>query len=202
MKRYYMINKPAGCITARKDRQHPVVMEYFKDIDCEHLNPVGRLDIDTEGLLFVTDDGVWNNGLMSPDNHVKKEYFFWVLGELNEERVALLENGVMIKGSEQITKPARVTISNYSTLYQIPEYARGKRYKMLGRNKSDQVISSGSITITEGKKRQIKRMMKAVGCYIVYLKRYKIGDVWLDDKLMPGDYRALTDDEIRILSRS
>lgn len=191
-----MINKPAGCITARKDEKHKVVMEYFKDIDNGKLNPVGRLDLDTEGLLLVTDDGKWNQELMIPGSHVKKKYYFYALGDLTEEIVHTLENGVILKGEDKKTEPAQVEIIGKSILSKLPDCYKGRRYDAISKNKMDSVITEGYITITEGKKRQIKRMMKAVHCYIIYLKREAIGELFLDSKLGPGEYRELTEKEI------
>ena len=84
--KYYMFHKPRGCITAVTDPTHKTVMEYFADEKVEGLHPVGRLDKDTEGLLLITNDGKWNQEIMHPENHVPKTYFFWALGELDEEK--------------------------------------------------------------------------------------------------------------------
>ena len=196
MSRYYMINKPAGCITARKDDRHKVVMDYFSDIDTTNLNPVGRLDLDTEGLLLVTDDGKWNQELMKPESHIKKKYYFYVLGDLTDEIVRKLETGVVLTGETEKTKPAVIEIITKTELGKLPKSCQGRRYDAISRNKMDSVITEGYITITEGKKRQIKRMMKAVRCYIIYLKRDAIGELFLDNSLKPGEYRELTRQEI------
>ena len=199
MAKYYMINKPAGCITAKRDVVHPVIMEYFKDINNDNLNPVGRLDIDTEGLLFVTDDGKWNNRLMSPEFHVPKTYFFWALGEFNEEKIKSFEKGVIMRGTDTPTKPAKAQVDKVIELRELPEYAKASRFTSIKYNTPETSVSSGYITITEGKKRQIKRMLKAVGCYCIYLKRVKIGDVELDNNLAPGEFRELTEEELKKL---
>ena len=196
MSRYYMINKPAGCITARKDDRHKVVMDYFSDIDTTNLNPVGRLDLDTEGLLLVTDDGKWNQELMKPESHIKKKYYFYVLGDLTDEIVRKLETGVVLTGETEKTKPTVIEIITKTELGKLPKSCQGRRYDAISRNKMDSVITEGYITITEGKKRQIKRMMKAVHCYIIYLKREAIGELLLDNSLKPGEYRELTRREI------
>lgn len=196
---YYMFNKPAGCITAKSDAKYPVVMDYFKELKNANLNPVGRLDLDTEGLLLITDDGKWNNNLMKPEMHVEKRYYFWVMGDISEERRQLLESGVILKGEDKPTKPAKVEIVSRGVMTELPQYAKGKTYNKLGRNKPDTPITEGYITITEGKKRQIKRMMKTQHCCIVYLKRVSIGEVELDETLKPGEYRRLTAEEYRRL---
>lgn len=200
MSEYYMFHKPAGCITANRDDNHSVVMDYFRTLGNPKLNPVGRLDYDTEGLLFVTDDGKWNHQLMSPEHHVPKVYFFWAYGELTEEAMEQIREGLMLKGREVQTLPAEIKKLETGVYQDLPAYAaKGKRYEMLRRNPHKDVITAGQITITEGKKRQVKRMLKAVGCYVIYLKRLAIGDVWLDEKLKPGEYRKLTDEELRRL---
>lgn len=197
--RYYMFNKPAGCITAKKDPKHKVVMDYFLEEEWETLNPVGRLDIDTEGLLFVTDDGKWNNMLMQPSSHIKKTYFFLALGAIDEQGIKSLENGVSLIGSRKKSEPAVITVLDEGVLSEIPDYAKGKRYDIIKNNRPETPIVSGRITICEGKKRQVKRMLKAIGCYCIYLKREAIGNVKLDENLKPGQYRKLSMEERRSL---
>ena len=197
MSEYYMFHKPSGCITANRDDKYPVVMDYFRSLQNPRLMPVGRLDFDTEGLLFVTDDGKWGNRLMSPEHHVPKKYFFWAYGELTEEAMDRIRNGVPLKGRKEKTLPAQIEKQKVGVYKDLPAYAaRGKRYEMLRRNPNNDVITAGYITITEGKKRQVKRMLKAVVCYFIYLKRLAIGDVWLDERLKPGEYRKLTEEEM------
>ena len=104
--KYYMFHKPRGCITAVTDPTHKTVMEYFADEKVEGLHPVGRLDKDTEGLLLITNDGKWNQEIMHPENHVPKTYFFWALGDLDEEKIHLIENGVDLRG--MTAKPAKI----------------------------------------------------------------------------------------------
>lgn len=194
-----MFNKPAGCITAKSDDKHPVIMDYFKELNNDKLNPVGRLDIDTEGLIFITDDGMWNHRLMKPEFHVEKTYFFWVLGDFNEGCAEELKNGVYMKGMEKKSMAKYAKTGEAMTLDNLPEYAKGKRYEVVKRNPKDSVITSGYITLTEGKKRQVKRMLKAVGCYVIYLKRINIGGVELDEELELGEYRELTEEEMKKL---
>ena len=123
MHEYYMLNKPAGYITAKKDDKHRVVMEFFNDMENKELHPVGRLDIDTEGLLLITDDGKWNQMLMNPESHVEKEYFFWALGELNNEIIECIKNGVCFKGdkSDEKSYSGRVVIDEVSTTLKLNE---------------------------------------------------------------------------------
>ncbi|MBR1692316.1 MAG: rRNA pseudouridine synthase [Lachnospiraceae bacterium] len=173
---YYMFHKPAGCVTAREDREHPTVFAYVKDIPCRDLFAVGRLDKDTEGLLLFTNDGKFDHALMSPKRHVEKTYYFEAEGTLTPEEIGCLERGVSISEKEPPTAPARL---------------RDVRQK-------EQTVS-GFLTITEGRFHQVKRMLHAVGCQVTYLKRTAIGPVPLDEELPKGGYRRLTDEEIRLL---
>ena len=187
--KYYMFHKPRGCITAVTDPTHKTVMEYFADEKVEGLHPVGRLDKDTEGLLLITNDGKWNQEIMHPENHVPKTYFFWALGELDEEKIHRIENGVELRG--MTAKPAEIKQCETKTLGDILDLASGIR---IG-NRKEQAVFSGTIVITEGKKHQVRRMLKAVGCYVVYLKRIAIGNLCLDDTLCQGKYRELTESD-------
>lgn len=196
---YYMFHKPAGYITAKTDPRHATVMEFFTDCHNEKLHPVGRLDIDTEGLLLMTDDGHFNQHLMHPQSHVEKTYFFWAMGILDEEKIRQLEQGVEMIGKEGLTAPAKVTKLETAVLSDILQYVQGNKYKKARRNRPDKEVVSGMITITEGKKHQVKRMLKAVGCCIVYLKRISIGKLKLDETLPKGAYRELTEAELLLL---
>lgn len=198
---YYMFYKPAGCISARKDANRKTVLDYFDLVNINGLFPVGRLDIDTEGLLFLTNDGEFNHQLMHPKKHVDKNYFFIAFGSLDLEDKKRLETGINIGLDEFMTKPAKIKIVKEG-LYQ--------EFKMLKEMEIDKVIYkkkimdlqpvvSGYLTISEGRKHQVKRMLKAVGCYVVYLKRVSIGEVMLDESLQKGQYRTLTEEEIHKL---
>ena len=112
---YYMFNKPFGCVTARRDTLYPTVMDYFSELHNDHLNPVGRLDRETTGLLLITDDGNWNQQLTHPAYHKKKTYLFTVLGDLTEDRRQFLENGILLKGSPVPTSPAKITLFKKDT---------------------------------------------------------------------------------------
>lgn len=188
---YYMFHKPKGCITAVKDEMHKTVMDYFQGVFEPGLHPVGRLDKETEGLLLITNDGKWNQELMHPDHHVTKTYFFWALGELSQEKIRQIENGVPLRG--MVAKPAKIQLCDTKTLGDILNLAGGIKVG----NRKEQPVFSGTIGITEGKKHQVRRMLKAVGCYVVYLKRIAIGGLTLDETLQPGEYRKLTEEEKR-----
>ncbi|MCI5882612.1 MAG: 16S rRNA pseudouridine(516) synthase [Clostridiales bacterium] len=188
---YYMFHKPKGCITAVKDEMHKTVMDYFQGVSEPGLHPVGRLDKETEGLLLITNDGKWNQELMHPDHHVTKTYLFWALGELSQEKIRQIENGIPLRG--MVAKPAQIQLCDTKTLGDIMNLAGGIKVG----NRKEQPVFSGTIGITEGKKHQVRRMLKAVGCYVVYLKRIAIGGLTLDETLQPGEYRKLTEEEKR-----
>lgn len=201
-KLYYMFHKPSGCITARKDAVHKTVMEYFPKELAEELHPVGRLDKDTQGLLLLTNDGEWNQKLMHPRHHVEKTYFFWALGYLDSLKKEKLEHGVELRGEEEPSAPAKLEILQSAKVEDIAYLFQKNKISNVVHNLQNQDVISGYLTISQGKKHQVKRMLKAVGCYVVYLKRVSIGNLQLDDTLKCGDYRKLTKEEIIILERS
>ena len=116
---YYLFHKPFGCVTARRDDRYPTVMDWFRDLDKENLSPVGRLDRETEGLLVITDDGQWNRQMTRPEFGLEKCYTFTVLGDLTPEKVATLEQGVILNGDTVPTNPAVITITGRSTLGEV-----------------------------------------------------------------------------------
>lgn len=191
MYHYYMFNKPFGCVTARRDDRYPVVMDWFRDLGNEDLSPVGRLDRETEGLLIITDDGMWNRRMTRPEFHQEKKYEFTVMGDLTEEKITRLETGVLLNGDGQMTAPAKLTVTGRSTLGETlpklhPEIQEKSRH-----NPMDRPITFGTITITEGRNRQIRRMMKEVRCLVLQLKRVSMGDIVLDESLAPGEWKEI-----------
>ncbi|MBE5926293.1 MAG: rRNA pseudouridine synthase [Lachnospiraceae bacterium] len=199
---YYMFNKPKGCITARKDMVHKTVMDYFEEELREEIFPVGRLDKDTTGLLLFTNDGQFDQYLMHPKHHVKKTYYFWVYGEINKEKLDALREGVNIgRGEEIISKPCEVEILKYGKYSEFKETMAEEGCEEVGHNSLLQMVGNGYITISEGKKHQVKRMFRAIGCYVVMLRRVAIGEVELDCKLKEGEYRKLTEEERERLYR-
>lgn len=194
---YYMFNKPVGCVTARSDDRYPTVMDYFKELHNENLSPVGRLDLETEGLLIITDDGAWNQLMTRPEHGKEKCYEFFVLGELTEEKRHMLEQGVTVIGSDKLTAPARLELTEKTKLqYVLPELPELLREKY-AHNRPFHPVTKGRITITEGRKRQIRRMMKTVGCLVIYLKRISMGDIVLDPALAPGEWKEIAVDKER-----
>ncbi len=199
MKEYYMFNKPRGPITARRDARHATVMDYFPEEKRDELFPVGRLDKDTEGLLLVTNDGTLAFELMQPDRAVPKKYFFWAQGVLTDEKISEIESGVRIYSDRAETAPSRIEVLGVSTMRGVKHLLIGEDVRVSNR-RGDQPVVSGYITITEGKKHQVKRMLRYAGCRVVYLKRVSIGELNLDESLSPGEYRSLSEQELILLT--
>ncbi len=177
---YYLLHKPAGCVTAKQDNVHKTVMEYFpEEIRVKDISPVGRLDLDTEGLLLFTNDGALTHHLLSPTHHIPKTYYAVLDKEVSATAVELFKEGVDI-GDDKLTLPAELVI--------LPE-------KMDDDGNS---VYSAELTIHEGRFHQVKRMFEAVGCTVTYLKRLSMGDLELGD-LPKGEYRKLLLEEIEEL---
>ena len=168
---YYMLNKPDGVVSATTDPNDKTVIDLFADEGRKDLFPVGRLDKDTLGLLIVTNDGDLSHHLTSPRHHVAKTYLTGIDHPLSETDIKALCEGVELKG-DGITKPAQVRVLS-------PELIE--------------------LTISEGMYHQVKRMLKTVGNEVTSLKRLSIGAVRLDDNLKEGEYRRLTEEEIKLL---
>lgn len=177
---YIMLNKPNGVISATEDKVHKTVIDLLGDeYRTFEVFPVGRLDIDTEGLLLLTNDGVLSHNLLSPNKHVDKKYYVELEKLLTEMDIAKLEKGVELK--DFTTKDAKVEIIENG-------------------EESDKIRVY--ITISEGKFHQVKRMFKAVGNEVKYLKRVKMGTLSLDENLKLGEYRELTEDELTKLKEN
>lgn len=174
---YYLFHKPAGCVTAKQDNVHKTVMEYFPDeIRAKDIAPVGRLDLDTEGLLLFTNNGPLTHHLLSPTHHIPKTYYAILDNEVPESAVEQFKNGVDI-GDDKLTLPAELVL--------LP---------VLVSDAGDRVYSA-ELTIHEGRFHQVKRMFEAVGCTVTYLKRLSMGSLTLGE-LEEGEYRKLTEEEI------
>ena len=192
---YYLLNKPAGCVSATEDRNDRTVMEYVPS-DRKGLFPVGRLDKDTEGLLLITDDGMLAHELLAPGKHVDKTYFVRVEGKLTVEKIEKLEKGVDI-GEKKLTMPAKVEIVGGSW-----DGAGETKPGRVRRENLPEVYTELHLTIHEGKFHQVKRMMEAVGTPVIYLKRISMGPLTLPDDLKKGECRSLTDEELKSLRKS
>lgn len=168
---YYMLNKPAGVVSATADKKDKTVLDLIEGNKRKDLFPVGRLDKDTEGLLLLTNDGELAHRLLSPKKHVDKVYYARVAGIVTDEDVRVFAEGMEI-GDGDTAKPSVLKIVQ-----------SGEESEIL-------------LTIQEGKFHQVKRMFHAVGKEVVYLKRLSMGTLTLDENLQPGQYRVLTDKEI------
>lgn len=176
---YLMMNKPPGVLSATEDKRDRTVIDLLKP-EYAHFEPfpVGRLDKDTVGLLLLTNDGKLAHELLSPRKHVPKTYEAIVEGEVDAADIAAFAAGVELEDG-YVTLPAQLTI--------------------LGRERGSSITSQISLTITEGKFHQVKRMFIAVGKKVTFLKRVSMGDLKLDESLPPGAYRELTEAELGLL---
>lgn len=166
---YYMLNKPAGVVSATRDFQEKTVLDLMAGAPGKDLFMVGRLDKDTEGLLLVTNDGDLSHRLLSPKKHVEKTYFVLTKKAVTKQMCDALERGLDI-GDEKPTLPAKAQM-------------------LAGR--TDGLL----LTITEGRFHQVKRMLEAVDNEVVYLKRLSMGPLKLDENLEKGQWRPLTQEE-------
>ena len=173
-------------------------MSCFPEALRETLHPVGRLDKDTEGLLLFTDDGMLDVRLLRPEQHVEKEYEYRAFGHLHDDAMRQLETGVLLLAGQPLSLPARAQLLAHTNIGEsapyLPERFREKYLKNPSRP-----VTLGRLWITEGRKHQVKLMIKAVGGHIFYLKRLAIGPVRLDEMLRPGEYRPLTAEELAAL---
>ena len=172
---YLMLNKPDGYISAKFDKRDPIVLDLIdkEDLVFETF-PVGRLDKDTEGLLVLTNDGQLAHRVLSPKKHVPKTYYAKIEGIVTEEDIKAFAKGVTLDDGYE-TMPAELIIL-----------------------KSDE-ISEIELTIHEGKFHQVKRMFESVDKKVIYLKRLSMGKLKLDENLELGEYRELTDEEVKMI---
>lgn len=169
--RYLMVNKPAGYLCANEDSEHPLVVDLLADeVNAQALQMVGRLDLDATGLVLLTDDGQWNHRVTAPARHCEKTYRVKLAQPLDEVAMVALQQGVLLRGENKPTRPAHIL-----------------------RTEDPRVIF---LTISEGRYHQVKRMLSAVGNHVEALHRERIGTIVLDPALAPGEYRALTLDEV------
>jgi 16S rRNA pseudouridine516 synthase len=173
---YYMLNKPQGVVSATEDKRYETVVGLIGDRMRDDLFPVGRLDIDTEGLILITNDGDLTHQLLSPKKHVDKVYFAKVEGRLPSDAKEQMEQGIVLLDGTP-TLPAKLEVLTEGTLSEI------------------------RLTIREGKFHQVKRMFETLGCSVVYLKRLSMGSLKLDETLEPGEYRPLHQEELEELKR-
>lgn len=181
---YLMLNKPAGYITTRRDeRGRPTVMDLLEDLP-NSIYPVGRLDLETEGLLLFTNDGDFANRLLHPSHEIEKTYHAWVNGVLTQDALKQLCCGVTIRGGK--TAPAKIKQLQLKTS-PVPNENKKSHNNVIG--------SKYRVIIHEGKKRQVRLMFRAVGHRVIRLKRTRIGGLGLGN-LPQGQYRFLTPTEV------
>ncbi len=172
--RYYMLNKPQGCVSATEDDSDTTVLDLLDGVNKKDLFPVGRLDKDTEGLLLITNDGKLAHDMLSPRRHVDKRYFVETDRALTPSEKITFAEGLDI-GDDKPTLPA--------VIEDAPD---------------DEKIAY-IVTIREGRFHQIKRMFNVFGVNVLFLKRVSMGTLELDESLSPGQFRPLTPEELQNL---
>ncbi|SCY67412.1 pseudouridine synthase [Butyrivibrio sp. INlla14] len=179
---YFMLYKPQGVVSATTDGRNTTVLDLLADENVKGLSPAGRLDIDTEGLLLLTDDGGLIHRLLSPKKHVDKVYEVHLASSLSEEDIDKLQKGLDIGDKKD----------NGDIDYTLPAKVIDK-----GLDKENRPVVH--LIIHEGRFHQVKRMMEAVDNEVLFLKRLSMGPLVLDENLIPGEYRKLTDEELSAL---
>ncbi len=171
---YYMMNKPQGVISATEDSKHRTVLDLLDDIaQTKEVFPVGRLDIDTHGLLLLTNDGQLAHALLSPKRHVDKTYLAHVEGIMTQEDVETFVKGIPLK--DFTCQPAKLEIVSVDSV------------------KNQSLVR---VTIAEGKFHQVKRMVAYCGKEVLDLQRLTMGTLVLDENLEQGEWRRLTKEEL------
>lgn len=171
--RYFMLNKPEGYVCSTDDPTHPTILYFIDEPVAQKLHAAGRLDIDTTGLVLLTDDGQWSHRITSPKHHCEKTYRVQLSEDISDDVAVQFEQGVMLNGEKSLTKPAQLEIIS-------PRDVR--------------------LTISEGRYHQVKRMFAAVGNHVCGLHRERVGEIRLDEHLEPGEYRPLTEAEIESIT--
>jgi len=167
--RYFMLNKPQGYVCSTDDPDHPTIIYFIEEPMAFKLHAAGRLDIDTTGLVLLTDDGQWSHRITSPRHHCEKTYRVTLESPVSDDTAAQFTAGVQLHNEKSLTKPAQLEVITLTEVL---------------------------LTLSEGRYHQVKRMFAAVGNRVVGLHRERIGDISLDADLEPGEYRPLTAEEI------
>ncbi|HKM26877.1 MAG TPA: pseudouridine synthase [Thiopseudomonas sp.] len=168
---YLMINKPLGCVCANHDSAHMTVFAHLDIPISDKLHTVGRLDLDTSGMLLITDDGKWSHRITSPKKKCAKVYHAWVSEPLTTENIQAFAEGLELTGETTLTAPAVLEIINER---------------------------EALVHVHEGRYHQVRRMFAAVGNNVEKLHREQVGELKLDPDLTPGDYRFLTAEEVAL----
>ena len=169
--RYFMLNKPLGVVSATLDSQHTTVIDLLDEMNPKGLHAAGRLDIDTTGLVLISDDGEWTHRITSPKHKCEKSYLVTLAESLDESLIERFAAGIELNNEKEKTKPAKLEILS---------------------------ATEARLIITEGKYHQVKRMFAASGNHVVALHRERIGGLLLDSELGEGEYRPLGDDEVSL----
>ncbi len=167
--RYFMLHKPSGYVCANKDRGHLTVFDLIDEDNRDKLHSVGRLDLDTTGLVLLTDDGLWSHRVTSPRAGCDKTYWVQTALPIASDAVSQFANGLFLHAEKTRLQPAQLQILD---------------------------ACSARITIAEGRYHQVKRMFGALGNAVVKLHRERIGPIELDVLLAQGQYRPLSAQEI------
>lgn len=165
--RYLMLHKPAGYASSNKDEHHPSLLNLLDIENSNVLNIVGRLDVDTTGLVLISDDGRWTYNITHPGLACSKLYRVGLSKPITSDAIETFQKGVMLQGAQVLTRPAKLSILKEQDV---------------------------RLSITEGKNHQVKRMFRAIGNRVVTLHREKIGEVLLD--IAEGQWRHLTEEEV------
>ncbi|MEX5558233.1 pseudouridine synthase [Pseudomonas rhodesiae] len=168
--RYFMLHKPKGCVSATADARHPTVLDWLDEPDKGELHIAGRLDFNTTGLLVITNDGQWSRRLTQPQTKLPKVYRVHTQQDIGPEYAATFAAGLYFAFEDLTTQPAELVLLG-------PRIAR--------------------LSIVEGRYHQVKRMFGHFDNKVIDLHRERMGPLELDATLAPGEYRALTDAEIR-----
>ena len=169
---YIMLHKPQGYICSHEDGDYPTIYQFFDYPLSARLHSAGRLDVDTTGLVLLTDNGQWSHRITSPKFHCEKTYLVTLADPVEVNYVQACADGILLRGEKEPTKPA--------TLEILDDY-------------------NVNLTLSEGRYHQVKRMFAALGNKVVALHRWKIGNVVLDEHLAEGEFRSLTEEEIACL---
>ncbi|HEY0721764.1 MAG TPA: 16S rRNA pseudouridine(516) synthase RsuA [Gammaproteobacteria bacterium] len=170
--RYFMLHKPAGYLCATQDGAHPTVLDLLHEPRRNELHIAGRLDLDTTGLVLISDDGHWSHRITAPRRECPKRYRVTLAEDLAAGVAEQFAHGVQLKGEAKPTRPAQLEIVSAREVF---------------------------LTIHEGKYHQVKRMFAAVGNHVIALHRVSIGAIVLDATLPPGGYRPLRPEEIAVV---
>ena len=169
--RYIMLFKPDGFVCSHEDGFNHTAFVLLDEVKMEDLHFAGRLDVDTTGLVLITDDGKWSHRITSPKHKCEKTYRVWLVDPIEADYIEKFAQGIELRNEKEATLPATLEIV-------------------------DEDEKEVLLTITEGKYHQVKRMFAALGNKVEHLHRERIGEILLDESLEPGDYRYLTEEEI------